>query len=459
MGRLIAAILVAAGVLLGSVPTVLAAGPTFGTPSAQASFGKNVTFTQPVVLDGAIASAEILVTFPGSVGPTVIDVKSPLGTGQRTLSYPFDLADGGFLAPNSKLSAQWRLHLASAPDVAITGPSVSVLYADDRFDWKTKAGDLVRVHWYEGTDAFGTRALKVAEDAVASSSALLGVTESEPIDFYVYADQKAFYDAMPPGIPENVGGKAYPETRTMLALVGPKEIGSSWVNVVIPHELTHLVFDTAVKNPYHFPLNWLDEGLADYVSKGYDASYRAMVKEAAGSGELIPLDGLADRFPPSKDRFLLSYAESTGAVDYMVRTYGQDALVALVRSYATGLTDDEAFSQALGVDVTAFGNDWLASVGGVGHAPFGPQPAAPGPVPAAWAGNPAPGTTAVPAAPGAPAAAPSPGPGTAVAPSDPGGDGAGPVVLLLLVSGATIAGVLALYVWRRRQDVADAAEA
>ena len=455
MGRLIAATLVSAGVLLGSVPTVLAAGPSFGTPSAEASFGKNVTFTQPVGLDEAIASAEILVTFPGSVGPTVIDVKSPLGTGQRTLSYPFDLADGGFLAPNSKLSAQWRLHLASAPDVAITGPSVSVLYADDRFDWKTRASDLVRVHWYEGTEAFGTRALRIAEDAVASSSALLGVTESEPIDFYVYADQAPFYDAMPPSIPENVGGKAYPDTRTMLALIGPNQIGSSWVNVVIPHELTHLVFDTAVKNPYHVPLNWLDEGLADYVSLGYDASYRAMVQEAAASGELIPLDGLADRFPPSESRFRLSYAESTGAVDYLVRTYGQDALVSLVRSYATGLTDDEAFTKALGIDATAFGDAWLASVGAVAPPRYGPKPAAPGPVPAAWAGNPVPGATGAPAAPGAPAAAPSSGPGAALVPSNTGDESTG-AVLLLVVSGVTIAGVLALYGWRRRQDAAEA---
>lgn len=456
MGRLIAAVLVSSAVLLGSAPAVLAAGPTFGTPSTEASFGKGVTFTQPVVLDDAIASAEILITFPGSVGPTVIEVPASTVTGAQTLHFPLDLANGGFVAPNSTLSAQWRLHVASAPDVPITGPFVSVLYADDRFDWKTRTGDLVRVHWYEGTDAFGKRALKIAEDAVASSSALLGVTESEPIDFYVYADQKAFYDAMPPGIPENVGGKAYPETRTMLALITPADIDSSWVNVVIPHELTHLVFDTAVKNPYHFPLTWLDEGLADYVSQGYDASYRAMVEGAAAAGDLIPLDGLAGRFPPSSERFRLSYAESTGAVDYLVRTYGQDALVSLVRSYATGLTDDEAFAKALGIDVTTFGNDWLTSVGGVAHAPFGPLPAAPGPVPAAWAGNPAPGTTAAPAA---PATAPSPSTGTTLAPSGTGDDGDGPVILLVGVGGVTIAAILVLLGWRRRQDVADAAEA
>lgn len=432
MGRLITAILVSAGVLFGSVPAVMAASATFGTPTAKASFGNGVVFTQPVQLDETVASAEILVTFPGAAGPTVFEVPAPSGTGQQTLTYTFDLSADAHFAPNTRLSARWRLFPTAAPDAPVTGPSVSITYADDRFDWKTQSGDLVRVHWYDGSAAFGVRALKIGEDAVASSSTLLGVAETEPIDFYVYADRAAFYDALGPGTRENVGGQANTDIRTMFALITPDGIDSSWVNVVIPHELTHLVFDTAVRNPYHFPLNWLNEGLADYVSQGYDATYRDMVGTAAGSGELIPLDGLAGRFPPSYERFRLSYAESTAAVDYMVRTYGQDALVSLIRSYASGLTDDEAFTQALGLDATAFGDAWFASVGAVAPTKYGPQPAAPGPVPAAWAGSPAPGTE---------------------------GDATGSVVLAAAVIGVTIAGVFALYGWRRRQDAADAADA
>ena len=46
----------------------------------------------------------------------------------------------------------------------------------------------------------------------------------------------------------------------------------------------------------------------------------------------------------------------------MVRTYGRDALVTLIRSYAEGRTDDEAFSAALGLDMTAFGDAWFKDV-------------------------------------------------------------------------------------------------
>ena len=210
-----------------------------------------------------------------------------------------------------------------------------------------------------------------------------------------------------------------------------------------------LVFDTAVKNPYHFPPRWLNEGVAEYQSQGYDAGYKATIEQGARAGTLIPLDGLTGQFPTSYERFSLAYAESTAAVDFLVRTYGQDALVALINSYAKGLTDDEAFTQALGLDATAFGDAWFASVGAVAPTKYGPQPAAPGPVPAPWVGNPAPGTTA---APGAPTAAPSGSSGNGS--SQPADSSTGTVALVLVAAMTSLA-VLGLYGHRRRQDAAD----
>ncbi len=90
----------------------------------------------------------------------------------------------------------------------------------------------------------------------------------------------------------------------------------------MPHELTHLVFDTAVKNPYHFPPRWLNEGLAVYLSEGYTDAWRAAVTNAVRADGIIPLDGLAGQFPTTRDQFFLAYGESVSAVDYLVRKYG-----------------------------------------------------------------------------------------------------------------------------------------
>ena len=230
---------------------------------------------------------------------------------------------------------------------------------------------------------------------------LFGVTEDEPVDFFIYADRDAFYEALGPGTRENVGGQANADIRTMFALIAPSSIDDPWVEIVVPHELIHLVFDTAVKNPYHFPPRWLNEGLAVYLSVGYEPGDRVAVDVAGRNGDLIPLDGLVGQFPTSASKFSLAYAESASAIDYLIRTHGEDAMVSLVRSYADGRTDDEAFEAAIGMDVAAFNEAWLADLGAKPAVKYGPQPPPAGPVPDDWsAASPAPGSSA-PTRPGA----------------------------------------------------------
>ena len=94
---------------------------------------------------------------------------------------------------------------------------------------------------------------------------------------------------------------------------------------------------------------------------------------------------MTGQFPNGQD-FFLAYSESVSAVEFMVRTYGPDALVTLIRSYSEGRTDDEAFTAALGLDMTAFGDAWFKDVNATPKTKAGPQPAPPGPVPSAWTG-------------------------------------------------------------------------
>src|SRR5262249_20851733 len=150
----------------------------------------------------------------------------------------------------------------------VDGPPASLTYEDTRFAWETLEGSLVRVHWYRGSDAFGRRALEIGENAVQDASKLLGVTETKPIDYFIYADQDAFYAVLGPAIRENVGGIALAQIRTLFANIAPSDENAAWVGIVVPHELTHLVFGTATSNPYHDPPHWMNEGLAVYLSEG-----------------------------------------------------------------------------------------------------------------------------------------------------------------------------------------------
>jgi len=447
VGRVLARSLLAALLIVGSLvaaPAVtIAAEPTFGTPSIDATFGQGIEITQPVTLDEPVSRVEVLLTTADSLGPLVVELPAPAGTGAVTLRHTLDVGADGHILPNTPVTVRWRLTPEGDGADPVEGPEASTVYTDDRFTWQTISGEIVRVHWYEGGRDFGERALRLGEEAIADTEALLGVTEDEPVDFFIYADQAAFYDALGPGTRENVGGQANAGIRTLFALISPSEIDDAWVEIVVPHELVHLVFDTAVQNPYHFPPRWLNEGLAVFQSQGYVEDDRATVEASARDGTLIPLEGLTGQFPTTASGFFLAYAESVSAVDYLIRTHGEDALVTLIRSYADGRTDDEAFVDALGVDTAAFGKAWLADLGAVVPERRGPRPAPPGPEPAEW--GTAPAGPAASATPGSGAATALPGGPAAPGGTTGGGGGPGGGILLVLVAigfGLAIAGLV-----------------
>ncbi|MEO5704716.1 MAG: peptidase MA family metallohydrolase [Candidatus Limnocylindrales bacterium] len=427
MRRLASVLAIVLLVSLAAAPAALAADPTFQPATATATFGTSIDVQQQATLPAGVKRVEALVR-AGKGSQTFLAAIQTPAAGPATLRYRYETPFGS-LYPNTPVELGFRITLDDGRTV--DGPTTTVLYEDSRFAWATLTGAIVRVHWSQGGNTFGQRALDIGERAVEAASALLGVTETEPVDFYIYADRDAFYDVIGPSLPENVGGLAVTQIRTLFANIAPSSVNDPWVGIVVPHELTHLVFDTATRNAYHEPLHWLNEGLADYQAAGYDAGARSNVERAARTGDLMPLRALIGQFPSPPAKFSLAYDESVSAIDFMVRTYGKDALVKLIRSYADGVSDDAAFSAALGVDTVGFENAWLADLGVEAPKPFGPLPAPVGPLPPDWlAGPPA---TPAPGATGPVATPRPPGPG-----ASGGGDEAG----VLLYVGIGIAGLL-----------------
>jgi hypothetical protein len=429
--RAAAAILCASFGLLAVAGPAGAASVTFGTPTATSTFGKGIVFTE-AISGSSFSEADIVLRLPGDVGPSVVRLNNSTAS---SLTYTLDTLSGQ-LEPNTQVTAYFQILFSDGS--AQQGPVIHVTYLDDRFKWQTLSGKRITLHWYSGSASFAQQALTLGENGIAKSARFLGVTETQPIDFYVYADQQSFYDALGPGTRDNVGGEANTVTRTLFALIPPDQV--SYAQTVVPHELTHVVFADGTDNPYHSPPRWLNEGLAVYLSQGYDSSDRSLVSAAASSRTLMPLTALTGLFPTTANRFYLAYAESVSAVDFMVRTYGQPAFVKLIQTYKTGASDDEAFTAAFGVDTAAIGKAWLADNGVTASQTFGPQPAPPGPVPPGWTGSGGQSTaTGQPSAGGT--AGPSTGPGQSGGQSTGDNDST-----VLLLSGLIAAAGVALMV-------------
>jgi hypothetical protein len=455
LGRLLTAVLLAVAALLPAAAPAFAADVTFGTPEATSVYGKGITFSVPMTTSATLARLELRLTYPGALGPFVEEV--PVAPGS-TQTYVLDVSGGGHIVPNTTIEATWAAVPARGGEPVLSAP-VTARYADTDQDWKTMKGDIVVVHWYAGDEAFARKALKIGDQAVKQTADLLGVTETKPIDFFIYGDNAAFRTALGPGTRENVGGQAHADIRTLFALIEPSSINDSWVSVVVPHELTHLVFDTAVENPYRFPPRWVNEGLAVYLSEGYTPTDRSYVRDAVDGRELLPLTALTGQFPTDPDKTYLAYAEAVSAIDHLVRTYGEDALFGLIGAYKDGLTDDEAFTKAVGKDVAAFQAGWLSELGAEEPVAYGPERNPSGPLPPGW-DTPVAGASpgASPASPGAsPAATTRPGatPGSEAPAGEPAptSGGSNTLVLGLAVLGVVVVVVVGLVVARRRTAV------
>ncbi len=459
MLRSVLALTAALALSAAATGPALAAETEWGTPSASSLYGVTVGFSQPVTLPTDATRVEMLLTVPGVDGPFVTEVVPEFLGRPTTLDYTYDAA-ASHVYPNTRFEGRWRV--TRADGTVEVGPGASVTYADTTHDWRTKTGEVVRLHWYEGNDRFAERALAVGEEGLAKASEFLGVTESEPVDFFIYASREDFMAAFGSGSYEWAGAFALPETRTLIADIPPDEIDTELVSLYVPHELAHVVFGTATANPLHEPPRWLNEGLAVYLTEGYASNWRSSLRDGVADGRLLPLGAIANVFPTSSDGADLAYAESVSAVSHMVDQYGKDALVRLVRAYADGVSDDEAFTAGLGVTVAGFEADWLESIGASAPERQGPRPAPPGPVPSAWLV-----ASPEPATPDPTVAAPVTSPGTtepvtptppSVLPSGGGaGDGQSGMPLLLVTLAAVVAVAVATLVFfaraRRRRAV------
>ena len=240
----------------------------------------------------------------------------------------------------------------------------TVTVADERFDWRSRSDGVVTLHWYEGDDAFADRALGIGSRAIEKAATLLGVTDMPEVDFFVYADQDAFYDALGPGTRENVGGQANADIRTMFGLITPVRgelrLGG--------HARLPRADAPGVRRGGRRTRTTSRRAGSTRASRSTcrRATTRATRRPCAApwaQGRSSRSKASPGLFPTTRDRFSLAYAESASAVDFLVRTYGEEALVTLITSYADGVTDDEAFQAALGMRMAAFDDAWM-SVGG-----------------------------------------------------------------------------------------------
>jgi hypothetical protein len=434
-----AAFAVVAGILVALAWTDAAAAfDGFGEMTAESDYGDVIRF-EVALEGGAPEQLEVLLHF----GDDAATFVAPVDPDREAASYEWDAA-ASHVVPNTSIVYSWRA-LDDDGEVLAVSPEETHVYDDDRpgLEWQALELGAATVHWYGGAEAQARRFGDGAAQAAVAAEELLGSPLAAPIDIFVYRTRDEFFGALGPGAREWTGAAAYPDLRTVfLYLEGSAE---SYLDRVVTHEVTHVVFHDATDNPYHEPAHWLNEGLATWSELRAPSDQTAVVeREAAGEG-LFAFEALTDQFPIGDRGSALAYAQGTVMVDRIIAEHGVEAIAAIAAEYRDGASDAEALEAATGVEAEQLYADFYAAFGAPEPEPIAPEPLLPSEVDAP--GDPA----ATAAASGEPPSGPDRPGGD---PDERPADGSGPTnwlpVVVVAAIAVAVAGLIALVAVRRR---------
>ncbi len=365
--RLLLIVMLGAGLAMVR-PASVSAFSGFGPATADATYGRAMDFTVKLQ-GGAPQQLELLLDFSGANATFVAPVTA---TGDRA-TFHWDAA-ADYVTPNTRIAYRWRATIGTEEVVSQPG---TLLYDDDRpgLDWQTATvGDAV-LHWVGGAEDQARHFGDLTAGAANRAEELLGHSLDAPVDIFVYQTQDQFFGALGPGAREWTGAAAYPELRTVFMYLQGN--AQTYLDTVVTHEVTHVVFNDATKNPFHEPARWLNEGLATWSEEQSADAQRSFVRSEAGNGALLAFDAITRQFPIGADEAQLAYAEGTTLIGIIIADHGRQAVARLAAAYRGGGTDAQALRAATGEPLERLYAEYFASFGADPPQPVEPDPLLP----------------------------------------------------------------------------------
>ncbi len=209
-------------------------------------------------------------------------------------------------------------------------------YLDNRFTWSTLEQAPFRVHWYDGSTAFGQFVLDKARQGLEKFEERVGVGEVDWIDIYVYGDFMEYQYTRGFLGPLWAGGHANPAHSLIVVSLPPLPDQYVQAERKIPHEVAHILLYAVMGDGYIYLPTWFSEGLATQNELFPNTDYDRILQNAYTSGEIIPFAQLCEGFPREAGVALTAYAQSSAFVDFLFEQYGSAGIRAMLANYASG---------------------------------------------------------------------------------------------------------------------------
>ena len=273
--------------------------------------------------------------------------------------YSYD-ASKNLLRPFAKIQFWYQVSLESGESK--TSKEYSFSYADNRFDWETREGNNLRVHWSDGDETFGLAALDTARAGLADIELLFPVDLSQPIDIYIYPSPTDLQNALFMGGETWVAGHASPALGIVLLSIAPGSQQKILMQQQIPHELAHVLLYRYVGENYNQLPIWLLEGTASIAELYPNPDYQLALERAVENNTLISITELCQPFPRDASQAFLAYAESESFTRYLHTNYGSSGLDDLIITYADGLSCEAGAMRVFNKSLDYLDTHWQESV-------------------------------------------------------------------------------------------------
>lgn len=354
------ALLLAATLL--APPAAAGAAPRVVEGQVGYVFSDSITFRARV--EDAEAVRDVLLFFGREGSRLVRRVYPEFRPGASlTLDYVERLEPGQY-APGTVFRYWWEFELADG-SVHATVPQ-RFEYTDSRFTWQLVDGERVDLHYYGRGERRARELLEAAEGAIRRLEEEMGVGVQARVRVYAYNSARDMAGAL------SRRSEAYDDRVLTLGVAVSEDtlllLGEHRdAEMVVAHELSHIVVGIATRNPFIGLPRWLDEGLAMHAEGELPVGNRRALEAAIAADSLISLRSMTS-YSGQAGQVDLFYAQAHSVVGYLLDEHGRERMRELLAVFAEGVRQDDALQRAYGLGLDELEDRWRASLG------LGPRP-------------------------------------------------------------------------------------
>lgn len=235
---------------------------------------------------------------------------------------------------------------------------------EEAAEWRTLSGQKAIVRYVPADERNASLVLGKVETAYSTISSELGLGQTTVLQVVLTPSGDKFASLTHGRLPQWAAGATTLEAQGPVIYLPSPRWGASGkeLHQTIVHEVAHAL--VAVASNYQPLPRWLTEGLAIHFSREHQWTSPAQVSRALLTNSLLRLDEVEELNRFSENRARLAYQESFLAVQYLLQTYGMDAMRAILARAAQGLDIDAAFEYAIDRDTWEFEQEWIKHVRG-----------------------------------------------------------------------------------------------